>query len=283
MNEKLGHQAPKGYVFNRYFNYIEISGDLHYCESHDFVFNEVEEERKLHNAEPCFYTDARYGGGRHNFFKNCYLIFTRHNWGKKYSLTLKTCMRIIKHCRNIPVGTIVDFRMDWYYSGKKSKRPISMGYKYKVRNENLFDPKYEINGKSYSRNFEDVWAKELTEELRANGFIVSVSKGNPNFIMGMLATATEYTTGKREGDVDEEGQIATAYGHGMRIGFSTGNNTFQGYSNGRKEVLFDYFQEFNKWSRCYGIDKSLTPKEIVTELLKPREDDTTDELCKTVD
>ena len=273
MNEKLGHQAPKHWKLNRYFHYVEISGDLHYCLSHNFVYNEVEEERKLYNAEACHYTDGRYYDGRHNYFKNCYLYFSRHNWGKKYALSLKACMRIVEQTRNIPVGTIVDFKRDWYIT-RKSGYVVPMSYRYKVRKENTFDPKYEINEKRFSRDFDDdKWAQKLTDERRATGVIVAVSKGNPNFISSMIATAAAYT-GKSMDVDDDEGQIATAWGHGMKIGFSTGDNTYRGYSNGRGNVLFDYFQEFNKWSQCYEISKDLTPKEIVAELLKPREDDT---------
>ena len=266
MNEKLGHQAPKGYVLNRYFNYVEIKGDLHYCWTHDFVYNEVEEERKHYNGEPCHYTDNRYGDGRHNYFKNCYLYFSRSFWGKKYGRSVKACIRIVNQCRNIPVGTIVDFKRDWYVTSKKRDYPVYMDYRYKVRKENNFDPEYEVNGKSYSRDFQDEWAQELTTELRANGFLVSVSKGNPNFIMGMLATATEYATGKREGDVDEEGQIATAYGHGRKIGFSTGENSYRGYGNGCENVLYDFFGEFNKWSQCIEIHKTTPIEDIIKEL-----------------
>ena len=268
---KLGHQAPKGYVFNRYFHRIEIEGDLHYCASHDFVYDSVEEDRKLHNGEACYHTDARYWDGKHNYYKNCALYWVRSFWGKKYELSLKACMRFVEQCRNIPVGTIVRFEHDWYYTSKKSKKPIRSDYYYKVRKENRFDPQYEINGKSWSRDFHsDEWAQELTAELRANGFLVSVSKGNPDFIFGMLNTASKYAGGKVIENRDDGGQIATAYGHGMRIGFSTGKDTYRGYGDGVDNVLFDYFQEFNKWSQCYHISKSLSPKEIVEELLKSK-------------
>ena len=272
MNEKLGHQAPKNWKFNRYFNYVYIKGDLHYCYSHDFVFNCVEEERKLYNGEPCFYTDWRYGSGKHNYYKDTYLYSTRSKWGRKYELSLKACMRIVNHCRNIPVGTIVDFRHDWYYTTKKKKTVVPMTYRFKVRKENKFDPKYEINAPSYSRDFHCCErSQKLTEALRANGFIVSVNKGNPDFIMGMIATAQEYTTGQRDADREAGGQIATAYGHGMMIGFSSGDNTYQGYSYGRKSILFDYFGEFNKWSQCHEIDKDCAPEEVIKLLLEPRD------------
>jgi hypothetical protein len=264
---KIGHQAPKRWRYNRYFNYITIRGDLHYCASHDFVYNCEEEERKLYNAEPCHYTDGRYVDTMHNYYKDCHLYFSRSRW--KRDITLKSCIRKTLKCRNIPVGTIVEFTRDWYFSDKK----IDLRYCFKVKKENYFDPQYEINLARYSRNFDnDQWAQELTEELRANGFLVGVSKGNTNFISNMISTAAAYT-GQHHEASQEEGQTAIAYGHGMKIGFSTGRDTFMGYSNGCDNVLFDYFQEFDKWSRCLEISKDLTPKEIVVELLKPREDE----------
>jgi len=265
---KLGHQAPKGWRYNRNFNHVYISGDLHYCLSHDFVYDSEEEERKLYNAEPCYYTDSRYVDTKHNYYKDCYIYFSRSRW-KNADITLKSCIRRTLQCRNIPVGTIVEFQRDWYMEKKK----IDFRYLFKIRKENNFDPKYEINLARYNRNFDnDVWAQELTEELRANGFLVGVSKGNTNFISNMISTAAAYT-GQHHEASQEEGQTAIAYGHGMKIGFSTGRDTFMGYSIGTNSVLFDYFEEFNKWSQCYEISKDLTPKEIVQELLKPREDE----------
>lgn len=264
---KLGHQAPKGGRYNRYFNHVYISGDLHYCYSHDFVFNEIEEERKHHYAQPCYYTDARYWSGKHNYYKDCYLYSSRHRWGKKYSLSLKACMRIVNQCRNIPVGTIVDFKRDWYYTSKKSGNVIDMSYRFKVKKENLFDPKYEINIAGYSRNFLDcVYSQELTEALRKNGFLVNVSESNPDYIIDMLNTAKAHLGGGYQEPKDDGGQIATAYGKGVRIGFSSGDNSYRGYSNGRDNILFDYFQEFNKWSQCYEIPKKTSIEDVIRRL-----------------
>jgi len=103
-NNKLGHQAPKGWRINR-FNSIEIEGDLHYCYSHNFVYNCEEEERKLYNAEPCYYTDDRFVDTPHNYFHHTYLYWTR--WK---AISLRACIRRTLRCKNIPVGTIVEFR-----------------------------------------------------------------------------------------------------------------------------------------------------------------------------
>lgn len=258
--KKLKHQAPKGCRYN-IFNYITIHGDLHYCASHNFVYNCEEEERKLYNAEPCYYTDDRYLDGRHNYYKDCHLYYSRARWGK--SISLKACIRRTLKCKNIPVGTIVEFTKDWFFSGKK----IDLSYIFKVKKENCFNPKYKINSKRYSRNFvDDQWAQELTNKLRANGFIVGVSEGNPNFLSSMISTASTYANGKPTEITEDGGQIAVAYGHGRIIGFSTGENNFRGYSNGCENILYDFYGEFDKWSRCIEINKTTPIEDIIKEL-----------------
>ena len=94
-NKRLGHQAPKKWRVNR-FNSIEIKGDLHYCYSYDFVYNEKEEERKLYNAEPCYYTDGRFTDGAYNFYKNTILHWTR--W---IDISLKACIRRTLQTNNL--------------------------------------------------------------------------------------------------------------------------------------------------------------------------------------
>lgn len=268
---KLGHQAPKGWRYNRYFNYINIRGEYHYCHNYNFVFNEVEERRKLYNGEPCYYTDGRYIDSRYNFFEECYLYHTRSKWN--LDISLKSCIRRTLKCRNIPVGTIVNFTRDWYLQNKNNK-VIPMTYNFKVRKENRFDPEYEINLASYSRNFDNCErSQKLTEALRANGFIVGVRKGNLDFITGMIASAAEYVSGKRGEDREDGGQIAVAYGHGRMIGFSSGENSFRGYGNGCENILYDFFQEFNKWSQAIEIHKTTPIDDIIKELTddKPRD------------
>ncbi len=253
---KLGHQAPKGWRVNK-FNSIEIEGDLHYCYSHDFVYDAKEEERKLYNAEPCYYTDGRFTDTMHNYYKNTKLYWTR--WK---DISLKACIRRTLQTKNIPVGTIVSFNKSWFYPKKR----IDNSYKFKIRKYNPLDIKFEINKAGYFRNFNNCeFSQKLTEALRANGFIVFVSKGNSNFISGMLSTAAAYT-GKYIETVEENGQIATAYGHGRKIGFSSGENNYQGYSNGCENILYDFYGEFNKWSQCIEIHKSTPIDEIIKEL-----------------
>ena len=127
---KLGHQAPKGHIYN-HFNYIEISGDLRYCKSHNFVYNQEIEEENLYNALPCHYTDIRFNDENfYNFHGQCYLHRSRRK-----NISLKACIRKTLSCKNIPIGTIVDFNKSWYLRSKK----VNLSYKFLVLG------KYDIN------------------------------------------------------------------------------------------------------------------------------------------
>ena len=253
---KLGHQAPKGARVNR-FNSIEIEGDFAYCYSHDFIYNSEIEEEKLYNAQPCYYTDSRFYDGPFNFYNNTKLYWTRFK-----SISLKACMRRTLQCKNIPVGTIVHFNKSWYYPGKN----VDLSYRFKIRKENKLDVQFEINDPQYFSQFTSCkFSQELTEKLRAESFIVGVRKTNPNFISGMIATAATYM-GNNEEVNNEDGEIAVAYGYGKKIGFSSFDNSFMGYSNGCNRILFDKYGEFNKWSQCEEITKNTSINEIIERL-----------------
>jgi hypothetical protein len=259
-NKKLGHQAPKGSIYNR-FNHISLRGDFGYCASHNFVYNPEEEERKLYNGEPCYYTDVRYVSGG-NFYKNCYLKYSR--W-KDFSL--KAAIRKTLGCRNIPVGTIVNFDKSWYIP---SKRNLDLSYEFKIRNENRLEINYEINSPRYSANFNTCeFSKNLTDALRANGFIVAVDSRNQNFLLSLVSTAAAYI-GKHIETTGEEGETAIAYGHGKKIGFSSRRNSLFGYHDGCENILFDHFGEFDKWSRARWISKDTDIDEIVNILIKEK-------------
>jgi len=257
---KLGYQAPKGYRINRGFMTIGIK-DMHYCYSHDFWFDKEEQSRLLHFGQPCFYTDG-YVEGRHNYYGEGSML-----WARRKGFTLKKALRLIKKTKNIPVGTIVNIEHNQYATSKKGKT-VSLGYKYRVRKENTFDPKYEVSRPSYFKNFNtDQKAKELTDLLRANGFLVSVSNKNPNFISSLISTAASYK-GSHIDVQEEEGETAVAYGHGLRVGYSSNKDSYYGYSNGCELVLYDKWDEFDKWSRCNGIKKDVPNEEIVRLLIE---------------
>lgn len=260
MKTKLGHQAPCGSRQTR-FSSIEISGDLHYCASHDFVYDNEEESRKLHDGLPCYYTDDRFYDGPHNYYKNAHLF-----WQRFHPISLKACIRRTMKCRGIPAGTIVNFNTSWHYTDKK----VDTSYHFKARKDNPFDVKYEVTAQEFSTNFNTCeFSEKLTDALRDYGFLVSV-RNNSNFIMGMVKTAAAHNGRSSDLDDAEPGEIAVAYGYGKKIGFSSRDNDFMGYIDGRDNILYDFFGHFDKWSRCCQIKKTATVEAIVERLTEDK-------------
>lgn len=235
----MPHLSPRGFRSNYDFISINLEGDWHFCESHNFVYNSVEEEEKLYNGQPCFYTDQRYQSGWANFYNETSLY--RNRWKP---ISLKSCIRRTLKCRNIPAGTVVYFGKNYYFPNRNFKS----GFEFKVKNENKFEPDYQVTEPSFFNTFKN-FSNELVERLRNEGFLVQVWNSNPGFIYG-----------------DEDGEIAIAYGFGKMIGFSTENNSFRGYQNGCENILWDWFGEFDKWSRCNEIPKNTPIDEIIKQL-----------------
>lgn len=259
MNKKIkGHLAPKGFRTNQ-FNSIEINDtNLSYCKSHNFVFDAMEEERKLYNGLPCFYTDSRYTEYKYNFYKS-----TKLEWKRFKNISLESCKRKVLKCKNIPVGTIVNFKKSYTYTTKKGKR-IKNSYSFKIQKENFEDIQYEVNIPGFFDNFKICsFSSELVNRLRTEGFLVDVCSSNPNFLIGLINTASSFVGKEIIENNEEEGETAIAYGYGKKIGISSKNNSLFGYSNACDNILYDKFDEFCKWSRCEEIPKSADIDEIV--------------------
>lgn len=256
---KKGHEAPIGFRVNR-FSSIELEGDFAYCKSHNFVYNTEIEKEKLYNGQACYYTDTRFIDTIHNFYQNCYLHLNRNK-----ETSLKACIRKTLNIKNIPRGTIVSFKKSWYYP----KFKFTGSFNFKIKKENNFDIQYEINKQSYFNNFTTCeFSKKLTNALRENGFIVSITK-NESFLNNMLNSAIMHTGQTNFVDSEIKGETAIAYGHGKKIGFSSFKNDFMGYSNGCKNILWDHFGEFNKWSQSNEISKTTSIEDIINILKQP--------------
>lgn len=254
---KLGNQCPKGYTTNL-FNYIEIYGDYAYCKSHNFIYSPEIEQEKLYNAKPCYYTDKRFVDSIHNYAGQAGIFSKRFT-----PISLKSCIRRTLNTRNIPINTIVKFSKSWYFPGKK----VDLSYLFKIRKENKLDIEYNIDLEQYSDNFTKCeFSQQLTNALRNAGFIVGVYRQNHNFISSMIHTAAMYI-GETYDIKEENGEIAIAYGFGKKIGFSSFNNSFKGYSNGCDNILWDNFGYFNKWSQSREISKS-TDIDLIIKLLQ---------------
>lgn len=260
---KVGYQAPKGRRINNGFNRIGVE-NMHYCWSHNFWYNTEEQDRLLHEGKPCIHTDYRYIQGQDNFYgEGCMLHVNRH-----YGISLEAAKRMVRKTKNLPKGTIVEIGHPCYGIGrKKRKKGFSLAYNFKIVKENKFDPKYEVSPEFNGGNFNtDNKARELTDLLRDNGFLVAVRAKNPNFISELISSAAAFT-GQNMDVTDEEGEIATAYGHGLRVGYSSNDSVYRGYSCGIKNILFDKWDEFDKWSRCREIPKNKSNEEILKILL----------------
>lgn len=241
--KKLKHQAPKFYRVNR-FNSITIEGDFAYCKSHNFIYNQEKEEELLHKGLPCYYTDNRFIDGDYNFYKETKLF-----WRRFRPISLKSCIRRTLNCKNIPVGAIVKFNTSWYHIDKD----IDTSYFFKIKKENQLKIDYEISIPSFFNNFKYCnFSQCLTDALRKAGFLVQVYNSNPDFLIGE----------------DEGGEFAIAYGYNKKIGFSSKNFTFRGYTNGCDNILWDYYDEFDKWSRSQDIPKTMPIEKIIETLTK---------------
>jgi hypothetical protein len=238
---KYGYQNRKRYAWKlnkKRYNEISIPR-MSYCASHNFVFDPEIETQKLYNAQPCFYTDTRYDG--HLKYGSSDII----HWKRFKDLPLKKLVNKAKSVRNVPQHKHLRIDSSYYIPGVPH-------LDVKVKPSKLkFDPKYEINDPKYSTQFtNDQWCMEFTRQLRAAGFIVSVSQ------------ETDYTDNR---DIE----VGLAFGHNKKIGFSPIGCTLFGYSNGRGSILFDECGYFDKWSRCEEIDQHLVIPEIISILTQP--------------
>jgi len=152
-----------------------------------------------------------------------------------------------------------------YYHDDKPR--INLRYYYKITREKPLDIQYEISKDAYKQNFTNCERSiNLVNKLRENGFLVAVYP-NTNFLMSMMKNACD-KTGLDSSTVNtkEDGEIAIAYGHGKKIGFSSFNNTLKGYFNGCDNILWDCFGNFDKWSNSNEISKECSFEEIIEEL-----------------
>lgn len=260
LEEKRGHQAPVGWRINE-FNSIEFEPDFAYCDKYNFAFDKHKEMMKLYLGLPCFHTDVRYN--TYDPFRGSVLYYKRYDY-----LSLKACIRRTMRCKGLPKGTIVKFNKGFHHRNSK----VDNSYKFVVKKENPIDIKYELNDPELYNNFSTCkFSRELTNALRQNGFLVFVEP-NKSFLISMLNVGAEANGSELIPNIIE-GEVATAFGHGKKIGFSSYNNDLYGYTLGEDNILWDRFGEFDKWSRCETIPKTTSVQEIINILIKPNEDE----------
>jgi hypothetical protein len=255
-NENMGYQAPKGHRVDYGFAGVEVEGDWNYCKSHNLWYNNKEQKKLLHYGKPCISTDASFRDGDNHYHTGVLSIGrpTRGKYGK--TLSLKAAIRRFNKTYNLPKGMVVDVNHNCYLPKQhKGQKSHSMGYKFVNKNFKVKDVSFEVTKRSFSNNFTfDDKAKELVNLLRENGFLVSVTHSD--------TYKCEYTD-----YVEPEHEVAIAYGHGIRVGF-TSNDSDGLTTYGISDVLFDRWNWFNKWQQCEGIPKTTPNQEIVNRLIE---------------
>jgi len=257
----MGYQAPPNRRMDYGFMSVEVQGDFMYCKSHKLWYNEQEQNKLLYEGKACIYTDLRFEDG-FNYFKTGVLHIGRRTRGKNGKpLTLKSAIRRFNKTFNLPVGTVVNVEHNCYIPrNRRRKKSVdhSLGYKFKVKKFRALPVDFQINDPAFEANFKsDDKAKDLTDLLRANGFLVQV-----------YYVPEEKYTYSPDGGSEPEHEFALAYGHGLRIGFASEHGSVYSYSDGYKNLLFDYWEWFDKWSRCELISKTTPNQEILDILLK---------------
>lgn len=238
----MGYNAPKP-LRQKLFNSITIERQnkktYKYCINTNSWFCEEDQQQLLYLGLPCIYTDNRFSLNNGNVYATGFFYFNYN-----YPICLKTGMRWLRKSYNLPVGTIVDFRTSWYYKFKK----IKTNFTYIVKKENPKQFDFKVNHPSFFNEINlDDKIGDLVNLMRLNGFIVRVYEVN------------------NDGKTHQE---CLAYGHNKIVGFSTGDNLYYGYTYGIENILWDRFNEFDKWSKCNQIKKTLSNEEILQILIK---------------
>lgn len=228
------HTQPRGTRQNYGWRHVFIEGDspIGYCESFNAIFNHSDQTKLLYQGKPSIYTDNRFWG------------FSQWiNLGKTTKAVIRNAGKLV-NISNEEVTLIVNNRFRWENRLGKFQSP-ELKVTVPVTHElPLFEKHYG------NLDFlTDPKIIELTHALKENGFFFRIYK-NTGFLAG--------------GDMG--GYSVFVYGENKRIGLSEFNHTFLGYDYGCDNILWDYYDEFDKWSRCYEIPKTNSVSEIIKEL-----------------
>lgn len=190
----------------------------------------VQQDKLLHNGEACFYTDPRFES----------TTYQELLWWRRPK-SLKTAFRKLQRSKGLSVGVKVNITNKYYSSRGSYTRTWTCKKATKL-------PTFQIGGGFLNQATSNDWFNELVSLLRRSGFLVAVHN-NVDFLIG-----------------EHPGQIAVAYGFGKRVGFSS-EGTFRGYGQGVESILWDWREEFDKWSRCNKILKTSSFEDILKTLI----------------
>lgn len=232
---KIIHSASKGTRIN--YNWLwcdfKYGSELSYCKSHKLIFNNAEQEKLLSNGKACIYTDKRFGG------------ISGHLFLGKTTKAIKRNSSKIRNISGVEVPLTISNRYRWVSRKGAISRPTL----------SLTIPT-STNPVTFNLDMGDITKLtdpkviQITQALMDNGYYVTIFR-NTSFITG--DPINNY--------------IVMAYGENKMVGISEYNDPFRGYGYGCDNILWDFYDEFDKWSRCYEIPKTTKTTEII-ELLK---------------
>jgi len=217
--------------------------------------NKEQQQNELVNARPCYHTDINWKKpkwfydefyGNNNIKMNNKVICRHKNVGKERFIGGFTLGQALKKINKIeflfPEETEISLTNNFYYQ-TESGDALTLGLKYKTNRkfQGFTSDGFQMNDPRLFDNFEnDKILADLVSFLRSNGFIFFVDDYDASYY-------------NQFGDVP--GKSVCGYGHGLIIGISEFNNHYNGYTYGKKNILFDKDDCFNKWSQCIEIPK----------------------------
>lgn len=233
---KVKFHIPKHGRFTRYFRWMQPSEQLDISVTKNgYIYNRHEQEKLLHYGKPCIYTDSR---------------FNIDSFGIIHAKTLKAAIRKCRKLVNLTDKPVEFYLLNKYGPARRNGTSFDVTLKSKPSKKVI---EFINDDKAPDLSLlTDTKVKEITQALLDNGFFVNIYK-NTCFLVG----------------TEIGGCQITAYGHGRRVGISEFDNTFRGYGNGKSEILWDYYDQFDKWSRCNEISKNTDIKDIINELTEP--------------
>lgn len=229
---KLRHISSKGtrknYGWMPYV--IQYGYSIGYSKSHKIIFNKTEQENLLAQGKACIYTDNRF-----------YDFSDYINLG----VTTKTVKRNASKLVNMS-GDDVNFDISNRYCWVNHKTGTKQYPELQLKITLTQDlPEFE---KHYGNIdlLTDPKIIELAHALKENGFFFRIHK-NTGFLIGE--------------PIDD--YIIMAYGENKMIGISEFNHSFRGYGYGCDNILWDFYADFDKWSRCFEIPKTNHTNKII--------------------
>ena len=214
-------------------------------------------------GKPCIFTDDDYELFNNNYYENhgFYLPGGRRKPG-----TLGSAIKKIRKMEQVfPTGTVLKLVNKSYYKDDNTGQTASLDLEYKTtRKFQGYQETFSVSKQSYLSEIpDDNIVREFVKQMRENGFLVQVTD-NEQYCDADHPDAYDSLAEYHMPSPSWMRPSFAAYftGHGIEGGISYPGETLFGYTNGINNVLFDYKDEFNKWSRCYELKKPTNTEEV---------------------